>query len=620
MAEVYRAKATGAERFQRLFAIKCMLSQLNEDEQFTTMFVDEAKLAAHLNHANIVQIYELGRINQQLYIAMELVNGRDLRHIIRRATAAQMAIPVGFAAYVISKAAEGLDFAHRQLGIDGSPLNLVHRDVSPQNILVSYDGEVKVADFGIAKAEVRDTETRAGVLKGKSAYMAPEQVMGSEIDRRADIFALGAVLYEILTGQKLFRGESDFSILEKVRAAQVPRISTKLADVPEEVDAILARALCRDRNSRYAWASDLSEGLSPMLIDHRSIFGAKQAKEFMQTLYASDIDLLTQQLREYAKTGEDDCVEVSGQKRDPRNCEVFESDFSTFDEPLDAPRDGDHARKHPPTCHSDRNAGEMEPQSTGWTGIEFAPAFGREGSDDATRLFKEASSSACGPPDRPLVEPLGETAGQAASAKPIRPVSVPGADSSASGLPAQPHGGMGKPILIGLIVATTIVLVAVVVVFVMTRSSGHTSTVVMPVTVPDHAPVATAPPQPTTVVAGTSTIEPPPSPPTSPAAVPAPIELDSPPAVETERKGKKPKKGRPKFGFISVSAMDVKAARVFVDGKDLGYAPLVYQRVRTGKHRIKVVEVGGAERSKVLDVIVAGNNTRKDPLRLFVTL
>ena len=165
--------------------------------------VHDVRVAELRRHANVVQIYELGRMDKQLFIAMELIEGRDLRHLIRRIHASGAKVPVGFAAYVISKAAEGLDFAHRKHGVDGRPLNLVHRDVSPQNILVSYDGEVKVVDFGIAKAEVRDTQTRAGVLKGKFAYMAPEQAQGLPVDHRADIFAVGVILHEALVGQML---------------------------------------------------------------------------------------------------------------------------------------------------------------------------------------------------------------------------------------------------------------------------------------------------------------------------------------------------------------------------------------------------------------------------------
>ncbi|MFC1611226.1 serine/threonine protein kinase [Myxococcota bacterium] len=601
MAEVYRAKVTGAERFQRLVAIKCMLPQLNEDVQFTTMFVDEAKLAAQLSHANIVQIYELGRINEQLYIAMELVNGRDLRHVIKRAAAARTPIPSGFAAYVISKAAEGLDFAHRKLGIDGSPMNLVHRDVSPQNILVSYDGEVKVVDFGIAKAEVRDTETRAGVLKGKFAYMAPEQVTGRRIDRRADIFALGAVLFETLTGRKLFKGESDFSILEKVRAAEVPPVSGNVADVPEEVDAILRRALTRDRDGRYPWASDLAEDMSPLLINEKTIFGAKQAKEFIQTLYADDIEFLAQQLREYARITEADCVETSAQRRlEPRISEVFESDFSTIDD-LSMEMINDDSDQ-PSTRLSDRT-----PHS-GWTGAGSDPGKG-QADPDATLLFDEPSKNA------QQVDPLAETDKQ----PPLKPQPYEDSRSMRSGVSQpQPVPNVAKPVLVGLVVATIMVLVAVLVVIVVSKLRPG-GTVVTPMELPQSSSDEPETLERTTSVVVGSGISGTQSDSSSDEAVPEAVEPPYYTPDKAGHKNKRKKKERPKFGFLSVRATGVKAAKVFVDGKDMGYSPIVYHRLRTGRHRVKIVPDGDGA-PKVLDVVVAGSNTRKDPLKLLVEM
>ena len=220
MAEVYRARS--ASDGNRLIAIKCMLPALVDDEEFANMFVDEAKLASQLSHPNIVQIYELGRYKEQLYIAMELIHGRDLRAIVRKAKKRGVALSPQFVAYVVAKTAEALDYAHRKTSIDGRPLKLVHRDISPQNILVGYDGNVKVVDFGIAKADFRRTMSRVGILKGKFAYMAPEQVKTGEVDGRTDIFALGAVLYEAFAHRKLFYGESDFSILERVTNGTLP--------------------------------------------------------------------------------------------------------------------------------------------------------------------------------------------------------------------------------------------------------------------------------------------------------------------------------------------------------------------------------------------------------------
>ncbi|MBC7794680.1 MAG: serine/threonine protein kinase, partial [Clostridia bacterium] len=220
MAEVYRARS--ATDGNRIIAIKCMLPALADDEEFANMFVDEAKLASQLQHPNIVQIFELGKFREQLYIAMELINGRDLRAVVRKAKKRGKPLDAQFVAYVIARAAEGLDYAHHKTALDGTPLRLVHRDVSPQNILVSYDGQVKVVDFGIAKADMRRTTSRVGILKGKFAYMAPEQVKTGDVDGRTDIFALGAVLYETLAGRKLFFGESDYSILERVTSAVLP--------------------------------------------------------------------------------------------------------------------------------------------------------------------------------------------------------------------------------------------------------------------------------------------------------------------------------------------------------------------------------------------------------------
>ncbi len=635
MAEVFRAKVTGAESFQRLVAIKCMLPQLNEDQQFTTMFIDEAKLAAQLSHANIVQIYELGRINEHLYIAMELVNGRDLRHIIKRATAAQMPVPMGFAAYVIARAAEALDFAHRKTGMDGRPLNLVHRDVSPQNILVSFDGEVKVVDFGIAKAEVRDTETRAGVLKGKFAYMAPEQVMGSGIDRRADVFALGTVLYETLTGKKLFRGESDFSILEKVRAAEVPSVAAQIAGVPAEIDTILQRALARDLEQRYPWASDLAEDMAPLLIDQRTIFGTKQARQFMAALYTDDIAELDEQLRRYAAINTDDCVETSTQKKEPKDAEVFESDFSTLDQPL-SDLVGDAG--NPPTQLSERREAPVPapqpPESSevdqDWAELDSSGGFGRKLAEPGTLLFEGsgkrvpardlgAAVTAEQPALTPIPVPVPLERMASAPASGLRP-GMAGSVGSGVVLTPQPAPSMAKPVLVGLLVATALVSVAVVAV-VVTRPKP--ATVVVPMVMPVEVPSASAQPAASPTVTVGSATEPTAATapePSTPAVEPS--TPDTGDAVEDAEEADKPGKGKKpagKFGYITVKAEGVKAAKVFVDNKEVGYSPLVFHRVRTGKHRIKVVEDGGA-RSKILDVVVAPGNTRKDPLKLLVNL
>lgn len=286
MAELFRAKVTGVAEFERLIAIKCMRPGLANDTAFSDMFVDEANLAGQLSHANIAQIYELGRHKDQLYIAMELVEGRDLRQVLNRCGERDITLPDAFVAYVVTKAAYGLHYAHGKTTADGKPLNLVHRDISPPNILVSFDGEVKVVDFGIAKASQRNVnETSAGVLKGKFAYMAPEQVSGGEVDHRADIFALGVVLYELLTRRRLFRGDTDFEVLQKVESADIPDLRVALPDAPPEVLGVLYNALARDPKDRYANAADMAKDLEPLLIVERTIFGPAEAASFLGTLY-----------------------------------------------------------------------------------------------------------------------------------------------------------------------------------------------------------------------------------------------------------------------------------------------------------------------------------------------
>ena len=242
MAEVFLSKSFGIEGFEKVIAIKRILPTMAEDDDFIEMFIDEAKIAGHLNHANIVPIYELGKIGESHYIAMEYVWGKDLLQIMNRFRRMRKRMPPTMVGFIATKMCEALEYAHTKRDRRGQPLNLIHRDISPQNILCSYDGAVKLIDFGIAKAASRTTKTQAGVLKGKFGYMSPEQVRGLPIDHRSDIFAVGTCMYEMLTADRLFVGESDFSTLEKVRHAAVQAPSEMVPGVPKEFDEIVMRA------------------------------------------------------------------------------------------------------------------------------------------------------------------------------------------------------------------------------------------------------------------------------------------------------------------------------------------------------------------------------------------
>jgi serine/threonine protein kinase len=223
MAEVYKATEHGVEGFERTVAVKRILPHIAEDDEFITMFKDEAKIAGQLNHGNIAQIYNLGQQGDSFYIALEYVAGKDLRNIFTRCQQQGRPMPIAQACFVVMKICEGLDYAHNKRDKHGRHLNIVHRDVSPPNILVSYEGEVKLIDFGVAKAAGRVSRTQAGILKGKFGYMSPEQVRGMPLDRRSDVFSLGVVLYEVLVGNRLFQGDTDFATLEMVRTVDVAR-------------------------------------------------------------------------------------------------------------------------------------------------------------------------------------------------------------------------------------------------------------------------------------------------------------------------------------------------------------------------------------------------------------
>ena len=290
MAEVFKGKAFGVEGFARPVAIKRILPHLAEDPRFVEMFINEAKVAVQLSHANIAQVYELGRCDDDHYIAMEYIAGKDCLSLAQYVKRTGDRLPFHLAAYIGSRVAEGLGYAHRKLGPDGRPLGIIHRDISPQNVLIAYEGAVKLIDFGIAKAAIHSShQTQAGVLKGKFGYMSPEQIAGKPLDQRSDIFALGTVLHEMLSGERLFAGDNDFLTLEKVRAAKADPPSHKNPDVPPQLDNIVLRALAREPGERYQSAAQLADDLGRFLHMSGAGLSSKALKGWMRTRFAGDI-------------------------------------------------------------------------------------------------------------------------------------------------------------------------------------------------------------------------------------------------------------------------------------------------------------------------------------------
>ena len=288
MGQVLLAKK-GQDDFEKLVVLKRILPHLVEDEEFFTMFRDEAKITMRLDHPNIARINEFGVEGGVHYIEMEYVAGEDMRRIEKRAAAVGKGIPIGVIIRIIADAAAGLDFAHKARDAKGAPLNLVHRDVSPQNVLVGFDGSVKLIDFGVAKAAGRSQHTATGILKGKFPYMSPEQAQGEELDCRSDVFALGIVLWEQLTGRRLFKGENDLATQRLVRACQVPAPSSVEPSVPTGLDPIALKALAKEPKDRFQDAAELRNALEDFALHNAIPTSASNLSSFMRELYAERI-------------------------------------------------------------------------------------------------------------------------------------------------------------------------------------------------------------------------------------------------------------------------------------------------------------------------------------------
>jgi serine/threonine protein kinase len=285
MAEVFKAKRSGVAGFEKILAVKRILPHLSYNKEFVEMFIAEAKLVAGLQHPNVVQIFDLGKIGGTYYIAMEYVDGTDLRSILRRLKERELRMPTDLAVYVVSKVAAALEHAHQRKDAQGQPLKIVHRDVSPQNILISYDGEVKLTDFGIAKAATKASTPEKGALRGKLMYMSPEQAWGKPIDHRSDVFALGIVLYELVTDQRPFLGSTDMSVLDRVRKGSVAPPSSLHPEIPAALEKTVMKALEKEPDDRQKGAGALHLELEAILQASDPPVGAKDLARFVRILF-----------------------------------------------------------------------------------------------------------------------------------------------------------------------------------------------------------------------------------------------------------------------------------------------------------------------------------------------
>jgi len=285
MAEVFKASQRGVAGFERVVAIKRILPQIAADPGVVSMFVEEAKLAVQLKHPNIAQIFDLGEVEGDYFIAMEYVDGRSADVLLERLARHGERLPVAAVCYILGEIADALHYAHFAEDAAGRPLGIIHRDVSPQNVLLSFDGEVKVIDFGLAKAANRMSQTKDGVVKGKLAYLSPEQAHGKSVDRRSDVFALGICAWEMLTGKRAFKRDDDRETVLAVRSGRLDRIGAHVK-VPAALDLVIMRALAKNRDKRYRSALELRENLDRFVRTAGLSYGRRELRALMRDSFA----------------------------------------------------------------------------------------------------------------------------------------------------------------------------------------------------------------------------------------------------------------------------------------------------------------------------------------------
>ncbi|MDY0004207.1 MAG: serine/threonine-protein kinase [Polyangia bacterium] len=306
MATLYLARITGPQEFEKLLCIKKVHDHLSDDREFTEMFLDECRIAALIHHPNVATVFEMGRVESSYFMAMEYVHGHDLREVLAAAKRLPDSLSWMYAARIVADAAAGLHAAHELKRPGGAVLGVVHRDVSHQNILISYDGHVKVVDFGIAFARERISHTAVKTLKGKAAYMSPEQATQKPLDRRSDIFSLGTVLFEAITLRRLFKASTEVETLLRVRQARVPRPRTLRPELPARLEQIVLKALAPAPEDRYQTAAQLQGALEALLVEEQQVSGQQQLADLMDRLFHAqreDRDRIIEEARTKVNTG-----------------------------------------------------------------------------------------------------------------------------------------------------------------------------------------------------------------------------------------------------------------------------------------------------------------------------
>lgn len=644
MAEVYRAKSFGVAGFEKVIAIKRILPGMVEETEFIDMFIDEAKIAGQLSHSNICSIYELGKVGNAHYIALEYIWGKDLLQIINRFRRMRKHMPPAMVAWIGAKICEGLDYAHRKLDSRGNPLHIVHRDMSPQNVLVSYEGNVKIIDFGIAKAASRTTTTRAGVLKGKFGYMSPEQVRSSSIDARSDLFAVGTCMHEMATGERLFLGESDIATLERVRHARAMPPSHQVPGFPAELEAIIMRALKGDLKDRWQSAREMQEALQHFLASEEPPFGDAKLSAWMKTAFANEMATEKERAQHYqsaaaqissSRTGSSQApLPMSSSSEQPTGIKIREPDA------IDAVatragrggRSGEETPSHLRSLHEEATAIGTSPQAlsddpNGEASSEPTQIFFNSGELEreltgGDMIHDEGEGSQ--PPPPIVIPPIGGTLPQSFAMQPNLAAQASAAftkpASQASTLGFTPTPSQPPPPTTGQSqVRPQFPQMQPINATPMPAPSFAQPTpppqAIQPEAQFAHAPPAAAAPTPQFEQQSYVPSVPPSN--AQPAAVAAPL-LSSMPMSQTRMIAAGAglfvlgmivgavSFSRADFGTLEVRVAGSQPARVFLDGVDKGPAPLRLDRVTLGQHLVIVSNERGASARQMTQVTAQG--------------
>jgi serine/threonine protein kinase len=499
MADIFIAKSTNDAGIERYVVLKRVLAERSRDAHFATMFFDEARLAAQLQHPNIAQVHDIGKLGGSYFYTMEYVHGEDARRLLGRLSAAKRKLPINLAIYIATSALAGLQHAHTRTGSDGKPLGVVHRDVSPANLMISYEGAVKLLDFGVAKASERTAESRAGTIKGKIAYLSPEQCHGGAIDSRSDLYSLGIVLHELLTCRRLYRRDSDFKTMLAITMEETPPPSRFRPDVSAALEHVVMTALEKDLAKRYATAGDMIEALEAVAAAEHHVLSTNAMSRFMRELFGERpqpwlVPPVEDETRTITVTDES-LVGIEGMA-----ATVIGPPPSLESGPIEVQQALEEQLEHAPVLQigDSLESGEIAQTGGSWEEAPMSEPRQPEGAGPpAVSVATLAGTPAPAPAPAPVATPAPATA-----PAPVARATRPSSASMTTGVAAPPSRRSRRLAVVAAVAATLIVGAIVIVRLVGSDASApppaHDAAAIT--TSPPPEPVAAPPPPPAPVI------------------------------------------------------------------------------------------------------------------------